>query len=202
KAAGGRRGLGMLYPNYMALERGRSLPKPWRLEAILKALNLSPTSPQGRELVNAYLVSSLGSDALLKGLEASPVASSAASEELARHALRLRSTQLELTQWRVLAADPAAYYCHVYLINTPGWSKESELAEALGLPAAKVRAALGALAGAKIVERSRGRARSPFAYKWVRTLPHLPATLNLKSAILRHREAFAGKKGTLEHRSN
>jgi len=151
RARDGRRAFGMLYANYMALERGASLPKSWRLEAILKALDLSPASPQWQELVRAYLASLLGSDALLKGLLPAPAESALSSEEVAREALRLNTVQLDLEQWRALARAPAAYYCHVYLVNTPGWSKASELAQALRLTPVKVREALSVLAKARLI---------------------------------------------------
>jgi len=36
----------------------------------------------------------------------------------------------------------------------------------------------------------------------LRTLPLLPATMNLKSAILKNRDAFAGARGSLVHGTN
>lgn len=203
KARDGRRTFGMSFANYMALERGLSLPKAWRLEAILKALDITEAAPQWKELVRSYLTCLLGSDSLLKGLEPAPVISAAlTSDEVGRQALSQRAAQLELGQWRVLAADPTAYYCHVYLVNTPGWSGADEIAEALAVPATKVKNALKALSKAKIVELTGGRARSPFVYKYLQTLPLLPATTLLKSSILRSREAFATGRGILAQRRN
>lgn len=202
KGRDGRRTLGLSFANYMALERGLSLPKPFRLEAILKALNLTPAMAQWKELTRTYLVCLLGSDALLKGLEPAPAVAEKADDEAARQLLRQRSAQLNLGQWRVLAADQAAYYCHVYLVNSPGWSTQAELAVALDLPASAVKNALKALAAAKIVEVSGGRARSPFAYKFLQTLPALSETTHIKAGVLRSRESFAGARGTLAHRNN
>lgn len=199
RARDGRRTLGMLYANYMALERGTSLPKPWRLEAILKALNLSEPSLARRELVYAYLTSLLGSDALLKDLEPSPIQSALSSEEVARAALRHRAAHLDLEQWRALASDPAAYYCHIFLINTPGWQALADVAAAVRAPLAKVKAAVKALAAAKIVETSGGKARSLLNYKILQPLPLLPETTSLKAAILDKREAFARDRGSLVH---
>lgn len=202
KARDGRRTFGLSFANYMALERGLSLPKAWRLEAILKALDLTASAHSWKELVRSYLTSLLGSDALLKGLEPAPAAASLTSDEVGRQALHQRSAQLELGQWRVLAADPTAYYCHVYLVNTPGWSSAVEIAEALALPAARVKKALAALAKEKIIEYPGGRARSPFVYKYLQTLPLLPVTVHLKSSILKSREAFATGRGLLAQRRN
>lgn len=202
RARDGRRTLGLSFANYMALERGRSLPKPWRMSAILKAMNLPEASAPWQELVRSYLTCLLGSDALLRGLEPAPLSADLSSDEVARQSLRQRSAQLDLGQWRLLAADPAAYYCHVYLVNTPGWSAAADIAKAAGLSAVKVRSVLKALGTAKVVEVSGQRARSPYAYKYLQTLPLLPATTHLKAPILKAREAFAADHGRLARRSN
>lgn len=203
KARDGRRTFGLSFANYMALERGLSLPKAWRLEAILKALDLTAAASSWKELVRSYLTCLLGSETLLKGLEPAPAASAELTgDEVGRQALSQRAAQLELGQWRVLAADPTAYYCHVYLVNTPGWSSAGEIAGALALPSAAVKKALKALAKEKIIEHAGGRARSPFVYKYLQTLPLLPVTVHLKSSILKSREAFATGRGLLAHRRN
>ncbi len=201
KASGGRRTLGVLYANYLAVERGRSLPKPERLPALLRALNLGEPSLQRRELVHAYLTALLGSDELLEDLRPSPVQSALSSEEVARQSIRQRSAQLEIAQWTTLARDEAVYYAHVYLINSPGWSHAREVAAAVRFPLPRVRAALKALSSAKLAELSGERARSPLAYRFVRPLAHLPATLGLKASILKKREAFAGERGSLVQRT-
>ena len=130
KSRDGRRALGLSFANYMALERGLSLPKPWRLEAILKALDLREASPEWSELVRSYLTCLLGSDTLLRGLLPAQAASVSISDEASRQALRQRAIQFDLAQWRVLAGDSTAYYCHVYLINTPGYQSAEEIAKA------------------------------------------------------------------------
>lgn len=202
KNSGGRRALNLSFPNYLALEKGKSLPKPARLEAILKALNLAEAAHLRRELVRSYLESLLGSDALLRGLESPAAVTESAADEASRQAQRQRSAQLDLDQWRVLAADPAAYRIHVYLINSPDWSTEAEIAKAVGEGAAKTRSVLKALAAAKIAEVSGARARSLFAYKFLQTLPLLPTTAHIKAGILKTREGFSGADAKLLHRVN
>lgn len=201
KASGGRRTLGVLYANYLAVERGRSLPRPERLPALLRALNLGEPSLQRRELVHAYLSALLGSGELLEDLRPGPAQAALSSEEVARQTIRQRSAQLELSQWTALARDEAAYYAHVYLLNSPGWSQAREVAAAVRFPLPRVRAALKALEKAKLAELSGERARSPLAYRFVRQLPHLPSTVSLKAAILKKREAFAGARGSLVRRT-
>lgn len=202
KSCGGRRALNLSFPNYLALEKGRSLPKPPRFEAILGALNLGEAAHLRRELVRSYLESLLGSDALLRGLEAPAAASESASDEASRQAQRQRSAQLDLNQWRVLSADPSAYRVHVYLINSPDWSTEAEIAKSTGETPAKTRSVLKTLAAARIAEVSGVRARSLFAYKYLQTLPLLPTTAHIKAGILKTREGFAGQGAKLLHRIN
>jgi len=202
KSCGGRRALNLSFPNYLALEKGKSLPKAPRLEAILKALDLGEAAPARRELVWSYLESVLGSAALLRGLEAPPAAADSAADEASRQAQRQRAAQLGLAQWRVLASDPAAYRIHVYLINSPEWSSDMEIAKAVGESPAKTRAVLKALAVARIAEVSGARARSLFAYKFLQTLPLLPTTAHIKAGILKTREGFAGPGARLLHRVN
>lgn len=202
KSSGGRRALNLSFPNYLALEKGKSLPKPPRLEAILSALNLGEAAHLRRELVRSYLESLLGSDSLLRGFDAPAAASASASDEASRQAQRQRSAQLDLDQWRVLSGDPAAYRIHVYLINSPDWSAEAEIAKSTGETAARTRAVLKKLAAARIVELSGARARSLFAYKFLQTLPLLPTTAHIKAGILKTREGFAGPDAKLLHRVN
>lgn len=204
KGCGGRRALDLSFANYMALERGKSLPKARRLESIVTALGLDENSAQRRELVRAYLVSLLGSDVLLRGLESgapSPVAESAA-DEASRQAQRQRSAQMTLQQWKAIATDPDAYRVHVYLVNTPDWSSEAEIARAVGQAPSKTRAILKKLAAARVIEASSGRARSPFAYKYLQTFPANPETLHLKAGLLKTREGFAGPDAKLLRRAN
>ncbi len=202
KSRDGRRTLRLSFANYRALERGLSLPKPWRLEMILTALDLPEASSIRRELVKSYLSCLLGSDALLRGLIPSDTLSVSFGEEAARAAMRQRATQLDLAQWKVLARNTTGYYCHVYLINTPGYRESHEISRALSLPAGEVRNALKVLAAARIIELSGTRARSPFAYKYLQTLPLLPTTIHLKTPILKAREAFTAGRGRLVKRKN
>jgi hypothetical protein len=202
RARDGRRSLGLTYPNYLALERGRSLPKPARVPALLRALGVDEGTAPWQELVRSYLTSLLGSDALLRGLAEPAAVLETPTDEIVRGSIRQRAAQLSLEQWRLLAADPAAYYCHVYLINTPGWTLAAEVAREVKFPVARTRAALAALAAAGIVEVAAGRARSPLAYKSLQFLPALPELTHVRMPILRNREAFAGPRGKLAQRRN
>lgn len=203
KARQGRRSLGLSFPNYLALERGRSLPKPRRVPALLRALGLYEASAAWQELVRSYLTSVLGSEELLQALASPPAVSpELISGEVVRQSMRQRAVQLDLRQWRLLAADPTAYYCHVYLINSPGWCGEDEVARAVKQTVGRVRRSLKALAAARIVELKGAKARSPMAYKCLQALPALPELLPIRAPILKSREEFAAGRGTLVHHRN
>lgn len=72
KARGGRRVFGVAFTNYLALERGNSLPKGRRLEGLVAALGLEPGSRAARELVLAFLKDTLGSETLARPFEVPP----------------------------------------------------------------------------------------------------------------------------------
>jgi len=70
KSAGGSKNLGLAFVSYWEMERGKKLPKSWRLKAILSALGIELHSPKARELVRAYFIALSGSDELLQILAA------------------------------------------------------------------------------------------------------------------------------------
>lgn len=187
KASGGTRALGLSFAAYLAVEAGRSLPKPRRLEPLIKALGLLPASAERRGLVRAYMSSLLGDDALLRELEGPRNdAPPRLGEEAARQAVRQRATALRLDQWQLLAEDYESYACHLYLSNSPGFASGEEIASAVRLKPAAVKEALKKLARAGLLELSAGRARHRHVYKIVAPLPLSPATAGLKAALLRH----------------
>ena len=53
KSVGGSKSLGCAFVSYWDLERGKKLPKSWRLKAIIAALGIEPHSPRARELAEA-----------------------------------------------------------------------------------------------------------------------------------------------------
>lgn len=188
KSAGGSRGLGLAFVSYWDIERGKKLPKGWRLKSIMAALGLEAGSAQARELVRAYFAALSGSPDLLDALapEAAPapdLPSRELAEAAAWQAVSQRSMNLTLEQWRLRASDMAVHICHIYLVNTTGWVSEAELARATGFSPAVLRKALGALARGGLAELGKGKARSPFTKKVVRPMPSIPATAGLKAAL-------------------
>lgn len=169
---GGRKVFGVAFANYLALEKGASLPKGARFKALISALGLASESPEVRELLLAYLGDLLGSENLLAGFthdrSADPAPSSwLLSENAARQTLSQRSVQLTLKQYEALAADGRAYACHVLLANTKGGLLKKELSDRTRLAAKDVDAALKTLKAAGLAKVDGARASSPLAGKYV-----------------------------------
>lgn len=169
---GGRKVFGVAFANYLALEKGASLPKGGRLKALVSALGVAPESPEVRELLLAYLGDLLGSEELLAGFKSDRSADPAPSswlmaENAARQTISQRSVQLTLKQYEALAADGRAYACHVLLANTRGGLMKKELAVRTRLGAKEVDAALGKLKAAGLAKLDGTRASSPLAGKYV-----------------------------------
>lgn len=180
---GGRKVFGVAFTNYLALERGASLPKGSRFKALFSALGLGPESPAVRELLLAYLGDLLGSSDLLAGFKdgrsPDPAPSSwLLAENAARQTIGQRSVQLTLKQYEALAYDGRAYACHVLLANTQSGLKKAELAARTRLSAKDVDAALGKLKAAGLAMVSGSRALSPLAGKYV-----VPPTPSANSAL-------------------
>lgn len=202
KSRGGRRGLGLSFANYLALERGRSLPKGSRLPKILSALGLVANSKGGKELVYAYLKDVLGSDKLLRPL-LSPAAQDPAPPGLAlaeaatRQAVRQRSVQLTLEQYRVLAKSQTAYACHVVLANSWGWMERKELAKIVDAQKGDLDAALKSLGKAGLARFQGRRVRSPFAGKYVIPPNITPHTASIHAGLLKHRTHWVKQRGRM-----
>lgn len=201
---GGRAALGLSFPNYLRLERGKSLPQPQRLKALLDALGLRRGSPGAAELARGYLKAVLGSEELLE-LLAAPAEKDPApyswtlAESAGRQAISQRAVQLSLEQYTVLCRDLAAYACHAYLANTLAWVSKKELAGALGLSAKEAERALKALKSAGLAELDGTRVRSPLAGKFVTPPAPTPALAAVFAALQKHRERLCAQGGRLLH---
>src|SRR5437868_2759775 len=161
RARAGRRTLGLSFANYLLIEKGRSLPKAFRVKNLIAALGLKSEDRRAGGLVRAYLVSLLGSEELLGildqgGARAGSPASWRLAEEAARQALSQRTVQLSEDQWKTLAAERPAHDCHMLLVNTPGWRPISEVQRSAGLSAPEAARTLRLMAAAGLVELSGG----------------------------------------------
>jgi len=187
KGAGGSKGLGLAFSSYWDIERGKKLPRSWRLKAIMAALGLDPHSPLARELVTEYFKALSGSDELLQLLSApAPAGGDLTSRELAEavanQALAQRSVNLTIEQWKLRTRDMVTSICHSFLSNTSGWVTARELSEATRFKPEEVRKALKTLASGGLIELSGNKARSPFVEKVVKAMPATPATAAIKAA--------------------
>jgi len=202
QSRGGKSGLGLSFANYLALERGRSLPKGSRLPRLLSALGLVSNSKGGKELVYAYLKDVLGSDKLIRPLLSAaapdPAPSSLALAEFAsRQAVRQKSVQLTLDQYKVLARSVTAYACHIVLANSWGWLDRKELAQITGYPKVEQDRALKLLGRIGLARFQGRRVRSPLAGKFVIPPNITPHTATVYGALLNHRADWVKKRGRL-----
>ncbi len=202
KSRGGKRGFGLSFANYLALERGRSLPKGPRVQKLLSALGFVSNSKGGKELVYAYLKDVLGSDKLLRPLLAASVPdpappSLALAEAASRQAVRQRSVQLTLEQYRVLAKSAAAYACHIVLANSWGWMERKELLKVTGYPKDEFDKALRALGKAGLARFQGKRVRSQLAGKYVIPPNITPHTASVYGGLLKHRKKWVEERGRM-----
>ncbi len=191
KSIGGSKSLGFAFVSYWDMERGKKLPKSWRLEAIMAALGVEQNSPEAKELVRAYFKSLSGSDKLVQILaEPSVDSSDLPSRELAeaatRKAMEHISVNITLDQWKLCARDLTTNICDYYLVNTAGWVTFAELSAATGFKPGAVLKAVKALAAGGLAEISGNKVQSGFAKKMVEVLPSTPATDGINAALRGH----------------
>ena len=200
KNVGGSKTLGLSFMSYWDMERGKKLPKSWRLKAVLSALGIGQQSPKAKELVRAYFRALSGSDELVQILAAPATAAvdlpSRELAEAAAHQARARRTvNLTVAQWKVSARDLATQIINYFLIDTAGWVTVRELAEATRFKPEAIKRALKALAAARLVDTSGDKARSRLAGKVVNDIPIIPETMAIKTAVNANLETWlAGTK--------
>ncbi len=188
KSVGGSKGLGFSFVSYWDLERGKKLPKSWRLKAIMAAFGIEPGSAEERELVRAYFRELSGSEELLQCLSApAPAVGDLPSRELAETATHRTLSQLSVAltpeQWKLRTRDMATNVCHNFLAETAGWVTVRELSEATGFKHEAVRKALKVLASGGLLDLSGEKARGRFTGKVIRLQPLTPETAPVRAAL-------------------
>ena len=150
KSVGGSKSLGLAFMSYWDMERGKKLPKSWRLKAIMAALNIAPYTPKAQELLRAYFRALSGSDELIQFL-AAPAApardlpSRDLAEAATHKALEQLTVNLTLDQWKARTKDLVTYICQAYMANTSGWVTVKELADVTKFKPDAVKKALKTL---------------------------------------------------------
>lgn len=196
KSVGGGRVLGLSFMSYWDVERGKKLPRSWRLRSVMAALGVADDSPQAREMVRAYFRDLSGSEELVSLLcpPAAAVGGGLTSRELAelaaRRAVEQRSVNLSLDQWRLRSRDLETCVCQNYIVNTAGWVSVRELAQATGFAAGKIKKALALLRAARLVEADGERVRSPYSGNVIRPLPATPDGAAAKALFKRHMDKW------------
>jgi len=190
KSVGGSKTLGLAFVSYWDIERGKKLPKSWRLKTIMAALSIDMTSQKARELVGAYFQSLSGSEELLKVLTSGPAQpAELTSRELAESAVQRsvnqRNVQLTPEQWRLRNRDTSALICSNYLINTSGWVTIKELADVSGFSPAEIKKTLRALDSSGLIEFSGDKARTHLAGKVIQIPPRTAESGDIYAASVR-----------------
>ena len=191
KAVGGSKSLGFAFVSYWDMERGKKLPKSWRLKAIMAALGVDQNSPKAKDLVRAYFKALSGSDELLHVLaEQAPAGGSAPAmlptEAAVQKIMSMHNVNQTIEQWQACAKDLVTFVCDYFLDNTAGWVTVRELCEATKFTPEAVKKALKPLAAAKLVELAGDKARSLFEEEMVKALPLTPETAPVKTAVREH----------------
>ncbi|MDD5210495.1 MAG: hypothetical protein PHV36_13980 [Elusimicrobiales bacterium] len=191
KGVGGSKSLGLSFMSYWDMERGKKLPKSWRLRAIIDALGIGQHSSEAQELVRAYFKALSGSDELLDVLSAPKSAgadlpSSELAEAAAHRAITQLSVNLTMDQWKLRCRDMVTHICQAFLSETAGWVTVKELSEATKFKPEEIKKALKALASGGLIELSKDKARGKFTGKIIQLLPMTPATAGIRAALYKN----------------
>ena len=195
KSIGGSKSLGLAFMSYWDMERGKKLPKSWRLKAIMASLGIAQYTPKAEELVRAYFTALSGSDELIPFLlppvSADPDLPSRELAEAATHkALEQLTVNLTVDQWKARTRDMVTHICQTFLVNTAGWVTVRELAQATKFKPEAVKKAFKTLAAGRLVELSGDKARSLFTGKLIKLLPATPATAAIRATIRNNWDAW------------
>ena len=188
---GGSKSLGFSFVSYWDLERGKKLPKGWRLKEIMNCLGVKLQSAEGQELIRAYFNALSGSEELLQALSApaqpgADLPSRELAETATHRALAQLSVSLTLEQWKLRTRDAVTNICQSYLAETAGWVTIQELAEATKVKPEALRKALKALAAGGLAEFAKDKARGKFTGKVIQLLPMTRETRPIREALRRY----------------
>lgn len=186
RGVGGSKSLGLSFVSYWDLERGKKLPKSWRLKAIIAALGIGPHSREAQDLVRAYFKVLSGSDELVQILAAAPAQAlppADLAQTAAHRVISQLSVNLTMEQWRLRTRDLVTNVCQSFLTETEGWVTVRELSEATGFKPEAVRKAVKTLAAGGLADLSGDKARGKLTGKVVQLLPLTPATAPIRVAI-------------------
>ena len=207
RARNGNKTLGMTFGKYLGLEKGRSLPKPFRLERLLSALGLLPSSRDARVLVRAYLSDLMGSELLLKPLfDSGPTGTAIADtrsfeERAAKQALEHRRVELTMDQLKLLASSLSVHVVQALIKTWAEGYTMAELARAAGVPVSEAKKAVSALEKAKLAKVEKGKVFSPYVHNQLGRPKPTAALAGVFGAYQKYRAAWQ-ERGSVVHASN
>lgn len=178
---GGDKVLGMCYRKYLMMEQGRILPLFKHMRGFIFGLRLMPNCPEARELAAAWLRTMAGEEAfedILRPLLAPAPAVPGLSlmDKALKASLANRRYYMNPGQMEVIAASPVNFRCFLALTNDSGTWTPGSLAPQLGLGAAAVKKALGALASTGLLKKVKDAYKCPY-YGVPIEFPHLNSGL-------------------------
>lgn len=167
---GGKRAFPFTYAYYAKLERGAGLPRAEWLPLLLSMLRISPAAEDQRRLIEDYLFDLVGHEGAFKELVAPLLIGTQTGGRRRRVMKKLLSAQayhLTPEQFAVITESEAAYWAYTILVNNRQPSSPKALAEAAGIPLAKVKQALKELTRRKLARpASGGKYKSPLAGRY------------------------------------
>lgn len=195
---GGAPVLKISYRKYLAIEQGANLPVFSRLRGLIFGLRLVPKSSDANTLVAAWLKTMAGEEAYKDVLEPMLAVKNEPAvmppmHKAMKKALAGKKRYITPGQLAAISGSQDTYLCFLALSNDTGaWTAE-KLAAAVGLSPAAAQKALGALAKAKILKRTRdAQYKCQLAEEMVE-YPHLTASVEVMTRkLLKYQEELIG----------
>lgn len=180
---GGPRVFPFTFTYYVKLEKGRHLPRAEWLPLLLTLLRIPPADEWHRRFVTDYLRDLFVTEENYASLVApllAPPARLKPSQQTVKRLLSEQAYHLTPAQYKALLSSPESYWAFECLVNDRASFTPEQLAEATGLAAARLAAALRLLKSHKLVKpAARGRWKSPLAgkfYVFPRRFPGIEAS--------------------------
>lgn len=201
--SGGLRSFPFTFAHYRQLERGKHLPRPQWLPALMDLLRLPQTDARRRGFVVDFLRALFVTEGNYEFLVA-PLMQEFVQTGCEKQASNLtagkRACRLTPKQYQAVATDAATYWTFECLMNDRGAWRAEDLAEMIDLPEDQIEAGLRRLASHKLARRNAvGSYRGALV-----TLSHAPCSespSNERRKIDRYIDEMVARRGHVLHES-